>query len=214
MAVRYLATKTEPRCAICSSPHRADIDLLLEKRSNREKIGDRKVSLDYVTEYLAELGIYKGNAASTIEESLQGHLRKHCERVNEATTAATDAANSEKQAAMLAQVDELLARDPSTVDIESGLRRIIQIGLGEVEARLARGERSGVTLDHALKAAQELARRGQNEQQASLLRTLADGIGTALGGAPKELPPGQPVIDATPAEYTPIEVEPEEAFGE
>lgn len=208
-----LQIKSEGRCHICTSPERLAIDGLLEKRQLRERDAEgNRITLVTIEKVGRALGIWTVQKDATIWDSLKVHWRKHCEFVTADELVAKVEATEAEKTELEEQIKELLARDPATVSVEGVMRRIIQVGGAELEARIARGEKTGVTYDHIMKAAQELGRRNQQEAQNELLRTLTGGLGMALG-APRpqgELEAGE----AEEAEYELPTPEPEEVFGD
>lgn len=182
MAVLQIATAS--RCKICQHARRADIEILLEKRSRheRDENGER-INLEYVKRKMAEFGV-----PNPTDENVKNHVQKHLEFVDDTIQAQAIQASQQKAKEMRA------AREGGSV--EADLRWIIDVGIGEVEERVARGEKSGVTLDHVMKAAAELSRRSHSESQRELLGALVGGIASALPGRPmKQLNDGE-IIDA------------------
>ncbi len=204
--------KTINSCTICKHARRTDIDVLLERRSNRETLPNGvKINGEYVYRILREWGVYTNQVDMTIEAGLKNHWRKHVQKLDQEKKA-DEETQKKKDDAMA-----LLARDPETMNVEAYLHRIIQIDAAETEARIAAGEKSGVTKDHALKAAQELSRRGANQAQGDLLKALAGGIAHAFGPAREQsqLPPAHAALpDGTPTVVDGEFHEVEEAFGE
>lgn len=206
-----VATKTVKACTVCASPKRTEIDLLLEIRSKRGSLPNgQRVNGEYLYALLREWEVFGEQQDMSIEASLKNHWRKHVEVITEAGEKKKEVAADEAEAMAL------LARDPESMNVEAYLHRIIQIDAAETEARIARGEKSGVTKDHALKAAQELSRRGANQATGELMKTLGGALAEAfrpkdtpaLPAPAPELPSGTPtVIDV---EYHDAEL----AFGD
>jgi hypothetical protein len=177
-------TKTEPRCKLCTSDFRTEIDTLLERRSNREydEHGNR-INEQYVMERLVEWGI--NNPTS---DNIKNHWAKHCEvGTAEAITAA--------QTAQLDALESILAGGEHA-NLDEALRTIVTLGVAGFREKVAKGM-NPITVDHVLKAAAELTRRSHNEAQEDLLQSLIGGIGAALspGKQPKQIAAGT-VIDA------------------
>ena len=163
-----LASRSEPRCKLCQHPRRAEIDALLERRSNKEKdeAGNR-INLEYVLRTFGEWGVQNPN-----EDNIKIHWRKHCERIQSEALEAV-------QHAALQKLEEM-ERDGVVIDINRDLDWLWAIGLAEIRERIARGEKSGITPDLLMKIAGEKTRRQHNETQDELLRALAGGIAGAL----------------------------------
>lgn len=186
-----LPIKTEPKCKLCRSPHRADIDALIERRSNREsdEAGNR-INLEYVCARLSEWGIVNPN-----EENIKNHWRKHCEVVSGTEKEEFEAALSELNQEMLDVMDA------SDGTIDGDLRVIFKLGMKRIRGRILRGEDPGVSVEHALKASAELTKRQDNEAKQELLAALTGGIVHALAPAPtpKQIE-GAEVIDVEAVE--------------
>lgn len=196
MTVR--AIKTEPKCKLCQHPKRAEIDGWIERRSNHE-IDDsgNRINGEYVLRELKELGVVN----PTIE-NVALHFRKHCEKVDSGTAAALEIAATEAASTVLA----ILRGDTEKRDLDTDLDVLWAIGIAEIEARVARGERTGITPDLMMKIAAEKNRRAHNETQADLLGALVGGIGHALSGQARQLETGrfEKADIITDAEYAEI----------
>lgn len=179
MAVRQV--KTEKRCKLCQSSHRSGIDALLELRSQGLDGADGK----RVTEAVVIAACVEWGVLNPTKDNLTAHWRRHCERIDEEIAVKID----EAVEASLAKLDS-----GTSVDPDYALDRVITVAMAEMEERIAQGQRSGVTVDMALKAIEAKTRRGHAESQSELLRALGGGIEDvfkkALGGdKPKaELP--------------------------
>lgn len=184
MAVLQVATGA--RCKLCQHPRRNDIDKLLEQRSRRQKDADgQQINREYVLARLAEWGV-----ENPTTENVSNHVKKHLSFVDDTVQAQAMEAVQQKMA-------EALERRGTDFDsVEGKLRWIVDVGIGEIEERLMRGEKSGVTLDHVMKAAAELSRRSHSESQRELLGALVGGIGHALGGGKPQAALPEPAIDA------------------
>lgn len=186
-----LATKTEPKCKLCSHPNRAEIDALLERRSNGELDDQgRRFNADYVIEILASWGV-----TNPTIENLKNHWRKHCEVVSAEEAEQVETALSELNQEMLAILDE----SDGTVDAD--LKAIFKLGMKRIRGKVLRGEDPGVTLDHQLKASAELTKRAHNESTRELLGQLGSGLALALSQPrPARQIEGAEVIDVEPVE--------------
>lgn len=195
-----LPIKTEPKCKICVSEHRAEIDALLERRSNHESdSAGTRINAAYVLARMAEWGL-----RNPTEDNIKNHWRKHCEVVSGAEKEEVDAALSELNAEMLSVLDA------SDGTVDGDLRAIFKLGMKRVRGRILRGEDPGVSIDHALKASAELTKRQDNEAKHELLSALTGGIVQSLDAArPLKQIEGAEVIEG---EAVPIE-EPSEAVA-
>lgn len=179
-----LQIQTGARCKLCQHHRRIDIDALLEARSRRRSDDDgNKINLAYVLAKFAEWGVENPTA-----ENVTVHVKKHLEFVDDQVQQTAEKVAQER-------ARELLAR-AGDVNVEDKLKWLIEVGIAEVEERIARGEKSGVTLDHVMKAAAELQRRSHNESQHALLGALVGGIGQALLPAKERAALNEPIIDA------------------
>lgn len=192
-----LQTKTEARCKICSSPHRAAIEALLEKRSDKVRDPVTRELLYSGDIVLAKLRDEYGIENPTLE-NISGHWKKHCEKVSVEEVADVEAALDEHREELLAILDE------TDGSVDGDLRVIFKLGIARIRGRVLRGEDPNVTTDQSLKAAAELTKRQDNEAKRDVLQALAGGIGLALTRGAKQatLPPGeQPeVIEQEPVE--------------
>lgn len=171
-----LAIKSEQKCKLCRHDKRAEIDALLELRSNRTRgeDGQLKYTLDVVLKTLAEWGV-----DNPTEENCKTHYRKHCEVVS------AEVIEAETKA-----VEEAIQRvlDGEVIDPDQALDFVVAGAIAKAKERLARGE-NPFTPDHLLKAIDAKTRRSHNEAQREVLGALAGGIGKHLLGAsqPKQI---------------------------
>jgi hypothetical protein len=177
--VAVQAIKTEDRCKLCRHDRRVEIDELLEKRSLRKKTDDgAPINLAYVLAQLAEWGVDNPN-----EDNVKIHWRKHCRQVSD-----------EKAAAELAEREDLIQKildgEIPLADIDESMRLMFTLGVEEIKGRAARGERTGITIDHLVKFADTLTKRRHNEKTEQLMSALGGAVALAFGGAATgELPP-------------------------
>lgn len=182
-----LAVKTELKCKLCKHPEREQIDLLLEMRSNGQKdAAGVRVNADYVIERLREMGVENPNL-----DNLKIHWRKHCEVVKEETK---ETLTEQRDQA----VEELIAR-AKEMTLDELMEWVARQGVHEAMLRELLEGKSGVTLDHAMKAVDTITRRKQENGQRKFFEALGGGIARALTGGQKALPEGE-VIEAEPAE--------------
>jgi hypothetical protein len=187
-----LAIKTEPKCKLCKHPNRAEIDVLLERRSNGD-LDDkgRRFNADYVLEILGQWGVTNPTLLN-----IKGHWKNHCEVISSEEAEEVAAQLSELNTEMLAILDE------SDGSVDSDLRAIFRLGTKRLRGRILRGEDPGVTLDHQLKASSELTKRSHNESTRELLGTLAGGLVMAIEQQkqPKQIETAYEVIEQEAAE--------------
>lgn len=82
------AARTEPKCKICQSDSRPEIDLILELRATKGKLPNGKMAtLTPVCQYLrSEFGI-----ENPTKENIDTHWKKHCEVVETVDEVEADA---------------------------------------------------------------------------------------------------------------------------
>lgn len=188
-----LALKTEPRCKICRSAHREEIDALLERRSKLESDADgKRINLQYVLARLTELGVPNPN-----EENIKSHWgrQKHSFIISEAEEKEQATALDDLKSEMLATLDA------SDGTVDGDLRAIFKLGMHRIRGRIMRGEDPGVSVEHALKASAELTKRRDNEVKQELLGALTAGIVKSIAPAspPKQIE-GAEVIEGEAVE--------------
>jgi hypothetical protein len=169
-----LQTVSRTNCKICSSPERRRIETLLEHRHHRRKDSNGvRINLEYVKARMLELGVKNPTL-----ENVTLHVSRHMEFVEDSRK--LHKLDSGRKTAL-----KLRTGTPH-VDIDENLRWMISVGRSEIEDRLIRGEKSGITTDHILKATDALTRRQHNEAQHELLGALVGGIGHAIGAVPAQ----------------------------
>lgn len=165
MAVRAIAT--EPKCKLCKNPKRSEIDGLLELRSNAGKLEDgRRATFTVIQPIIEALGV-----ENLTLDNVKNHWKKHC------STVGADTAISMNEAASTAIA--LLDSGGEMADVDVSLRRMFTIGMAELEAKVANGEKSGIGVDLLVKLSDAITRRKTQDAAASLIV----GLGTALVGA-------------------------------
>lgn len=192
-----LATKSVPSCKLCKHPRRAEIDVLLEKRSDKVRDPGTKKLL-FTGEIVKRLLAEQFDVENPTDENINVHWRKHCEKVSEEEAQEVASALDEHQEELLALVDG------SDGTVDGDLRVLFKLGMARIRGRILRGEDGGVSVDHVLKASAELTKRQDNEVKRDVLTALAGGVGLALSQAmqPKQLSQPVEVIDAEPVEET------------
>jgi len=201
--VAVLPLKTAPKCKLCQSPRRPDMDALLEMRSLRkEDAAGNLVNFDYVAARYAEWH----DGEKLTKENVSGHWKNHCELVEAETLDSLQAAEQQLGNAALEAVERILGPDRHTktpsVDEMLELRRALYAL--ELEAKALAGAPIGLTHDHASKDFDSSTKRKRNEEMAGALELLGAGIGRALlGGAaqPKQIEQGD-VIEGELVEVT------------
>lgn len=188
-----LQTVSNGRCKICQSPERHKIEAMLEHRHHRRKdLEGNRINSAYVIKRMAAWGIQNPN-----EDNINTHQSKHMKFVED-----------NKKLSMVSngrQTTAKLNAGAPHVDVDENLRWIISVGRSEIEERMIRGDKSGITTDHMLKATAELTRRQHNEAQHELLGALVGGIGHAIGAVPqKELNPVPEAIVLSPQDVEDI----------
>jgi hypothetical protein len=169
--VPVLAKKTELRCKLCRHERRAEIDALLELRSLRRKDeAGVLVTLAVVLAQLAEWGV-----ENPTEDNVKGHWKNHCEQVSEQQVA-DDTAQREDIIA------KLLAGELDHVNVDEYLRLIVSVNHYELVERVKKGEKTGVTIDHSLKAIDGLTKRRHSDATADLFRAIGGAVAQAVGG--------------------------------
>jgi hypothetical protein len=183
--VPVVILKNEPKCKICSSDFRTDIDDLLLLRSKRQHDADgNRVNEQYVLEKCAFYGIRNPTL-----DNIRNHWKLHCSV--ESTEVIEAAAGAQLKA-----LEEVMAGGEHA-NLDEALRTIVSLGVAGFKEKVAKGQ-NPITVDHVLKAAAELTRRSHNEAQEDLLSSLVGGIGAALSQAkaPKQIAGAEVIIDA------------------
>lgn len=192
VAVR--AIKDERRCKLCRNEHRAEIDALLELRSNAGKLPEpdgRRATLGVVLEQLIAWGV-----ENPTKENITGHFKNHCQLVGAETMAAVDNAVTTALATLEAG---------GKIDPDTALDRIVLLGMAEIEAKVANGQLSGIPPDLVIKAIQVKTQRGASDAQSELLRAVGHGIAGAIAGGMRPVSPPPRAVEGEvieDAEYT------------
>ena len=174
-----LAVKSAPRCKLCKSPRRAEMDALLEMRSNgqSDKAGNR-VNFDYVARVYAEWH----DGGKLTEENVKGHWKNHCEKVTPEEAGAlqeAEAAVNEEKAAVFERVLGPDWRERAKTPDEY-LEVLRELAFLELHEKAKSGAALGLTIDHALKGVDSSTRRKQEETTAAILRQLGAGMARGL----------------------------------
>lgn len=188
-----LPIKTEPKCKLCKSADRAEIDALLEKRSRREQDpGGNQINEAYVLERLAEWGIPNPTA-----ENLKNHWKKHCQVISEGDALRGEEADAKRDAAAIAVFERVLGPEWETVTPTPEQILELQRALFPFQIRrdLEAGRPLGITWDQVRSGIDSSTRRRQEENTGKLIGALAGGIAQALGSKPE-----QPAIEGAVVE--------------
>jgi hypothetical protein len=177
-----VAIRTELKCKICASEHREAVDALLGQWAEKKLVGGERITHNTILAAMSEMGFENPNPTN-----IKGHWKNHCEFVTAQQLADRERADKLDIVRRLEQAQE-------AADIEGDLDKLWNLGMSEVEKRIANGERSGVTVDHLMKISAEKTRRGLNEAQADLLKAIGGGIEAALG-QPPEIPALEEAIE-------------------
>lgn len=171
-------TKTEPKCKLCRHPRRDEIDQLLLRRSNREKLPDGgMVNLDFVLDKLVELEV--DNPTS---DNIKTHWQKHCEIVS------TESAEAERLV-LQDLIEEVTPEQWRAMTADQKLNWIANAGLTQEMVRILQDGKTTISIDHVLRAMGEQRQRKQDETVGKLLNELGGGIAAALqrGQEPKQI---------------------------
>lgn len=158
--------RTEPRCKICQSPHRAEIEDILYLRSSGQLMESGiRPTTEWITQNAEALWGFKLNS-NNLGTHFKGHFRP-------GTPDAQALAQRDTRTAVGQQIaDTGIER----VSPEQFLESVIGIGMMTV-----RNDPTRVTVDHALKAVAELTKRKHDETTAKLMLALAGATGDAIG---------------------------------
>lgn len=185
---RGVIIKTEPRCKICTSPHRGEIEDLIALQQRRGSLDDgTRVTMDYIKALAPERWGFRLN-----DPNLTTHGTKHFKAGDPQVLANRheDAKLQLQEQARRGEIDRVAADDY--------LEQVIGIAAAKIKA-----DPNSVTVDHGLKAVAELTKRKSDDAQQRQFELAGLGLARALGVADK-------LADkiATPA---PAALEPENA---
>ena len=161
--------KPQKRCLVCSHADEAEISELLWMRSNGVALpnGD-KVSGEFLAKYLpATYGISPSAA------SLFRHL-KHLRLLPVETGVASLKGSRQADKVAIREAAEAAGQEEGDVSVEEFLRGVVAAGNARVKATP-----ESVTVDQAVKAAQELGRRKADEGAAALMGVMAQALGAS-----------------------------------
>lgn len=182
------AVQTELRCKVCASPHRAAIDLLLERRSRGDKDeSGRRFNFEYVKELVEAMGV-----ENLTPENVKVHWKKHSEIISE-----------EAQGNIEATRERMLAELPADASLDEKLAWATRLFEEQVLAAIEAGATPGITWDQYIKLLGIQNQRRQADAQNELFRSVGAGIAGAfahLGGQRADVE-----LDAEEAELAEIE---------
>lgn len=112
--------------------------------------------------------------------ALRRHLTGHCRLVGEAEKAEVEEL-ADEQTALVASFLERV-KDGEQADPDDALDFVIALGVSELESRLRREGKSGVSVDQMLKAVEAKTRRKTNDAQQAPLGSLTLGIEMSVRG--------------------------------
>lgn len=165
-----LPIKTELKCKLCKHPEREAIDALLEMRSNRQKdAAGVLVNEAYVKDFLLKAGVDNPTL-----DNIKNHWKKHCEVVKEETKEALEGEREKAIADLMARAHEM--------SLDDLMEWVARQGVHEAMLRELLEGKSGVTLDHSMKAVDTITRRKQENGQRKFFEALGGGIAKALSG--------------------------------
>lgn len=143
--------KSETRCKVCASEHRAEIDALLEKRAAHDKGEDGKVvTQSVVLARMAELGI-----DNPTKENITVHWAKHCEVV--ADTADVDSHRKQMEAIFAGALGENWRE--RVVRPDEALPLIANYLWQQIADQMMTGNRAGGLVETYQKVCAEMNRR-------------------------------------------------------
>jgi hypothetical protein len=169
-----VALATEPKCKICRSERRGEVDELLLLRSRRARDTDgQRVTLTYVRECMREWGI-----VNPTQENITVHLRKHC--------AIIDAPGEDfelERHYLSGEAKELAARfdEQGPANADTLPDRVIAVYDLQMRADLRAGVVPRVTADQARAMIDTKTRRRQNERITDLLDIHTAALTGAVG---------------------------------
>jgi len=172
--VAVVIVRDAPRCKLCRAakqfghPADSEVNLLLERRSNREKDGDgAQINADYVFARYVEMGIQNPNL-----ENVKAHL-KHIEFVHESLVAREQQDQAEAERQVREELSETSGADVADQIIDFELK----VYLAKRRIQAERGDIDAATVDQVRALISEKTKRKHNDAQDELLKGLAAGVG-------------------------------------
>ena len=161
--------KTEPRCKICTSPYRGEIEDFIALQAHGGTLDDgTRVSIEWIKRQAQEWWGFKLN-----DPNIQRHRDKHF-RIGDPGQLTT-VEDSRQQLQRKSRAGELERHG-----VDDFLESIVTIAANKASIDPER-----VTIDHGLKAAAELTKRRQDDAIERQMMQAGAGLAAALGVASK-----------------------------
>jgi hypothetical protein len=206
--VSLAASETQPRCRICASPRREEIDALLSRLGEQDEALGR-ITLGRIVALVPKLD----GGKTTSLTAMKRHRARHsvpAEAPADGEAPQRTWMESEERMAVVEELNQFLSL--SAIPASAAHAVTVRLHLIELRDKLARGERVPVTIDQAGRAAQALAKDDQERETAFLLSALAGGISQvferALGPGSE---PAEELIEGAVEDAELVEVEEEGA---
>jgi len=202
--------RTQPRCKICSSGKRTEVDTLLEQRARGQK-DDKGVKINeaYVLAKMTEWGIPNAKPDNIANHWGKNPDKKHSYYTMALTEEDKAALTEEAQDALDHELKELFESiapgwwdEPRPLRRDEYLELTLNLSALELKRRARSGAPLGVTVDQALKAIDSATRRNANDATAELLRALGGAVGQHV--AQTMLPPKQQAALPQVVEHEPV----------
>lgn len=191
---RVLIRRHEGRCAVCKS-RAEEFNVWLARRLDGDTEGGKRITWDYLAETVAPILL----GSKVDKRSLRRHFDNHCEVVSEEKAEEVAALDDEREGLVGSMLDRVKAGEK--FDPDDALDFVIVLGVTELEARLKREGKAGVTVDQLVKAISEKTRRKSSDAQRELLGHLGGAIGEVFSGyvgggdEPAELVEGEVIAE-------------------
>lgn len=169
MALEIIAVRDEPRCRLC--PRRADFDPYLALYANSQP--DPVTGKPLTWNRLSQLAhTFVGEPVSI--RACRRHFDGHCRLAGEQEKAEVEELVDEQTALVATFLERVKSGEKA--DPDDALDFVIALGISELEARLKREGKSGVSVDQMLKAVEAKTRRKTDESRQALLGALTGGL--------------------------------------
>lgn len=187
--------KTEFRCKFCKSGRRDEIDAILEKRSlGLTDEAGVKVNLSRALEMIAALGV-----ENPTKDNINSHWNGDPTKAHSyyaKTEAEAKVAGKGKQIVDIVPPEELKGRraiiekvlpgwiaDPWPLTPDEVAAATQAIGMYDAMQRFLKGEKSGITVDHALKGGDLATKRNVNDAAVELMKYAGLAVGASVKAA-------------------------------
>jgi hypothetical protein len=214
--------KTEFRCKFCTSGHREAIDEILEKRATGQTTPEGlRITRDVALEMIGKLGVENPTIDNIAHHWSKDPTKAHS--YYERTVGDAKAAVKQKKVVDIVNPKEVKARreliekifpgwlkDPWPLTADEVAQATQAIGMYDALQKFVRGEKSGITVDHALKGGDLATKRNVGDAAAELMKFAGMAVGMSVKAALesgektnlKQLGPveHEPVIDAEVSE--------------